>query len=216
MKRTRMIAGLACALLLTAGSAFAGTVNYGWEDGGTALGVAAFSGATPTVSNSNTQVNTGSYSLQVVKGQASTEYVYLGWIKGLQVGDTVTASFWVYDTTPSTNPSGRIWSHYDDSATDVMVNSGSGTGPSAYSGSSVWSQTSYTYTVAAGHTGMVIEGRVYGAIGSTLWFDDLSITAPDTATVLLPAAAPVPEPSSLWSLAAGLTGLLGLIRKQTL
>ncbi|MFH1730746.1 MAG: PEP-CTERM sorting domain-containing protein, partial [Planctomycetota bacterium] len=62
-----------------------------------------------------------------------------------------------------------------------------------------------SWTVADGHTGLVIEARTYSDPGDTVWLDDFQVTCPDTATVVMISGggAPViPEPAGL--------GLIGL------
>jgi hypothetical protein len=209
--KMRRLTSISAALLVIGMcmSAQAQTVNYSWEDGGTFLGTGT-SNNTVTAINVTDQVYSGSKSLMLTDSTATAAYAYLAWVKGLTAGDTVTASFWVYDTTSSGSPSGRIWGHYDNSATDPLVNNGSASGNSTYSGATPWTQLSYTWTVAAGNTGLVIESRIYtsgGTLPGSIWIDDLSITAPDAATVVLPT----PEPATMALL--GLGSLMFIRRK---
>jgi hypothetical protein len=175
--------------------------DYGWEDGGTVLGVYNLVTAANVVAPD--PVHAGAHSLRLTKGDASTDQAYVAWIKGLTTGDQVTVSFWGYDTT-SGNPSLRIWAHYNDSPTDPMQFDTSASGSSTYTGSTGWTQLSYTWTMPAGHTGLMIEARAYGAINAQLWVDDIRVTAPDTATVRF-----APEPTGLLLLA-----FLGLFRRR--
>ncbi len=118
-----------------------------------------------------------------------TPQACIAWIRDLSDGDEVTASFWVYDTTPQgDNPKGRIWGHWNDNTNpdSVTTYNGSASGNTTYS-TEGWSQLENTWTVSGGHTGLVIEARIYSSTGANiLWFDDLSITAPDGASFVLP------------------------------
>jgi hypothetical protein len=200
---------LAIALLCFASSAFAvQTATYGWEDGNTVLGTYG----TPVVSNDSTMAKSGSRSLKMVDDYSGsgTPQAYVAWIKDLAEGDQVTASFWVYDVTIS-SPSGRIWGHYNDSASDVNQYDGSASGNSTYSGPNGWTYLSYTWTIASPHTGLVVEARTYSDGLDTIWVDDLTVTAPDSATIVL-----VPEPGAFVAFASGLIGLVGFVgRKRT-
>lgn len=172
------------------------TETYGWEDGNTVLG---------TYGNANVGLSTdpvhgGSYSLEFWESpEGGTPQAYVGWVKDLNDGDTVMASFWVYDTTPSANPSGRIWGHWNDDPIDPDEYSGSAGGNTTYSAGTGWSQLEHEWTVADGHTGLMIEARLYsGEEYDTIWVDDLTIEAPDGATIELPNI-PVALQRSTWA-----------------
>ena len=196
------------AMLLVASGAFALTVNYGWEDGGVVLGTFG------TVLASNVAapdpVYGGNHSLKLVDNYSgsATPQAYVAWIQGLQDGDQVTASIWVYDTTSGSpgSPSGRIWGHWNDTG-GINGYSGSASGNSSYPPGTGWSQLSYTWTVASSHTGLVVEVRTYSDEEDTIWVDDLSVTAPDRDGVTIATPA-VPEPASLSVLAIGALGLI--------
>lgn len=197
------------AMLFVAANAMALTVTYGWEDGGTVLGTYG----TVLASNTNQLANTGSRSLKLVDNYSgsNTPQAYVAWIKNLQAGDIVTASFWVYDTTPGGSPSGRIWAHYNNSNSNVNQYDGSAGGNNTYSGSSPWSLLSFSWTMPVGKTGLIIEARTYSDGQDTIWVDDLTVTAPDHATIVTPA---VPEPGSLLALASGIIGIAGIVIRR--
>ncbi len=199
----RKIASFVGIVALLAAPAYAvQVVEYGWEDGGTILGsysdIDAYNVGAPD------PVYAGERSLKLVdQAESGTPQAYVAWITGLTDGDEVTGSFWRYDTTPGASPSGRIWGHWNDDPDDVMGYSGSASGQTDYGPGLGWDETSYTWTVADGHTGLIIEARTYSSPGDTVWIDDITISAPDGATIHV-----APEPSSLLLLGLGVVGLI--------
>ncbi len=161
------------------------TETFGWEGSDAVLGIYGNGVATiETVS----PVYTGSQSLKFEETPlGGTPQAFVGWIQDLNDGDTVAASFWVYDDTPSASPSGRIWGHWNDDPTDPTVYDGSASGNTTYSDGTGWSFLEWEWTIVDGHTGLIIEGRIYSSTEyDTLWFDDLTVIAPDGATILFP------------------------------
>ena len=207
------------SLLFLSGAAQAATVTYGWEDGGTVLGTYLDIEAT-NVDGLFNPVYSGDHSLYLLDQTASgTPQAYVGWITGLQNGDTVTAGFWVYDDTPGASPSGRIWGHYTDDSSDIDSYAGSASGSSTYSDGTGWSYLEYTWTFDDGdsddRTGLVIEARTYSDSGAYIYVDNLTITAPDTATIITPAtSATVPVPASLWLAGSGIVAMIGVRRRS--
>ncbi|MFQ5807475.1 MAG: PEP-CTERM sorting domain-containing protein [Phycisphaerae bacterium] len=181
--------------------------TYGWEDSvGTVLGL--YGTGDPPIIATNVgapdPVHTGDRSLKLEDNSPSgTPQAYLAWIVGLTDGDVVDASFWRYDDTPGVSPSVRIWGHWNDDPFDIYGYNGSAGGNSDYGPGEGWDQTSQSWTVADGHTGLIVEARTYSSPGDTVWVDDLMVTAPPSATIYL-----VPEPGSLALLALGGLGLL--------
>ncbi len=182
----RITVPLTCILVLFAGvvSAQTTTQSFGWED--SAVTVLYTYPASDSILSTNVTapdpVYAGSRSLKLEDNAASgTPQVYLVWITGLTDGDQVDGSFWRYDTTSGSSPSCRIWGHWNDGAT-IDVSDGSASGNSDYGPGTGWDQTSYSWTVADGHTGLVIEVRTYSSDGDIVWIDDLEVTIPDTAT----------------------------------
>jgi hypothetical protein len=173
------------------------TDSFGWEDGtSTALGF--FDSGNLTMENSGEQANGGTRSLKMTENPSSgTPQAYIWWVNGLVDGDQVTASFWVYDTTVGTNPSGRIWGHYTSDPMDINSYSGSAGGNDTYSDGSGWSQLSWTWTFASDgdDTGLVVEARIYsGADGDFIYIDDaeISVTAAGPVTITAPDGTTVP------------------------
>ncbi len=159
----------------------------------------------------DTVAHSGNVSLKLTDGGASgTPQGYVGWVTGLVDGDEVTASLWFYDTTPGGSPSGRLWGHYTSGGIDDYA--GSASGSYDYGPGTGWHEIEYTWTFDAGtdRTGLVIEARTYSGLGDTIWVDDLTVSAPDHATICV---AMVPEPASMLLLALG--GLAGLVRRRS-
>jgi len=161
------------------------TESFGWEETYTVLGI--FGNGVASI-EATSPVYSGSQSLKFVETPlGGTPQAFVGWIQNLSDGDTVAASIWVYDTTPSASPSGRIWAHWNDDPVDPTGYNGSAGGNSTYSDGTGWSFLEYEWTVADGHTGLMIEGRIYSSAEfDTIWIDELTITAPDGATILFP------------------------------
>lgn len=213
---------IGAALVACCGSASAATVSYGWEDGTTTPILGSFGnvGSANVVSggaDGRPAAYEGSFMLEVTESPASgTPQAYVAWVTGLNDGDTVTASFWGYDTTPGASPSLRIWGHYATSSELLAGNSasfaGSAGGNSTYTDGLGWSQVSHTWTVS-GADALVIEARLYSvADGDTYWIDALSVTAPNGAVIATPA--PVPVPAAVWLMGSAIAGLAGYARRR--
>lgn len=163
------------------------TADYGWEDTATLLGMYPADCLIDDIATSPTDpVYSGDQSLYLESNYSSTAQGYVAWIVGLEDGDEVTASFWCYDITDEGYPSGRIWAHWNDDPNDPQGYSGSAGGNSTYSSGIGWEQLDHSWTVSGGHTGIVIEARHYGDVGTILYFDDISVTAPVTAEIRFP------------------------------
>ena len=207
MSMSKVLAGVCCLVLFNA-VANGGLVNYGWEDGGTVLGM--YGAGSPPVIATNVgapdPVYSGLRSLRLEDNSPSgTPQAYVAWVKGLQDGDSITATVWRYDDTLGTAPSCRIWGHWNDDPNDLNGYNGSASGNEDYGPGIGWGQTAHTWVVDDGHTGLVIEMRTYSNPCDTVWVDELVITAPDHATIM------VPEPATLGLL---LIGGLALLRRR--
>jgi len=95
------------AVLMTAVSASAAiSASYGWENGGTVLGLYGSNISAQNVDGSTPGAHSGSRYLQLTEDPHSgTPQAYLAYIEGLTDGDEVTASFFGYDDTPTGSPS---------------------------------------------------------------------------------------------------------------
>ncbi len=194
----KFLLSFAALLLLFPISALAfQTETYGWEESYTVLGV--YGNGNPDLEYTD-PVYSGSQSLEFYESPlGSTPQAIVCWIQNLDEGDTVMASFWVYDTTPAAYPSGRIWGHFNANYADPGHYDGSAGGNGDYSAGTGWSFLEWEWTVAEGHTGLMIEGRIYSSAEfDTIWFDDITITAPDGATIIFPNI-PVALVRSTWA-----------------
>ena len=195
--------------LMVAPAVHAATSTYGWEDGvDTILGsyndINAFNVGSPD------PVHSGSRSLKLVdQASSGTPQAYVAWITGLEDGDAVEAGFWRYDTTSGSAPSVRIWAHYTNDLSDIDSYSGSAGGNSDYGSGEGWDLAEWSWTFDSNYgNGLVIEARTYSNPGDTVWIDDLTITAPDTATI----TTPVPLPAAIWLFGSSLIGFVGIRR----
>jgi len=182
-------------LALGAGTAFADSMSYSWEDGiYTILG----SYGDIIATNDGTYAWGGTHSLKLEDQAVSgTPQAYLAWVTGLQDGDVVTAAFYRYDVTPGAGPSVRIWGHWNDTD-DINGYSGSAGGNDDYGPGEGWDCVQWTWTVADGHTGLVIEARTYSVAGDTVWVDDLCVIAPQGSVIMIPDGS-VPTEATSWS-----------------
>lgn len=171
-----------------AAAAYTGTVTFGWEGSETVLGLYG-TGTPPIVATLVTApVHGGTQALSLEDNSPTgTPQAYVAWIVGLSDGDEITASFWRYDVTPgSTPPSSRIWGHWNDDPDDLYGYNGSAGGNNDYGPGTGWDMVEHTWTVADGHTGLVVEIRTYSEPGDTVFIDDLTVTAPTGATIWTP------------------------------
>lgn len=180
MKRNLICGAVVAAMGLMAASAsaqFNYNASYDWEDGGTTLGQF---GTNLVTENSSEQAYTGVSSLKMIEDPPSgTPQAYVAWVKNLIDGDEITASFWVYDTTPGASPSGRIWGHYSTSD-DITNYMGSAGGNSTYSDGLGWSYLEWTWTFDSAintRDAFVLEARIYSALaGDFIYVDDVSVS----------------------------------------
>jgi hypothetical protein len=181
-----------------ASAGFAYEMWYGWEDCGTVLGMYPVDGVIPTVVGS--PVYSGMWALQVEDNAASgTPQAYVAYVYGLTAGDSVYCEFARYDVTPGTNPSCRIWAHWNDSyPPDINGYDGSAGGNGDYGPGLGWDVTGWYWIVppdSVPHYGIVIECRTYSYDGDIVWIDDLYVYAPSRIGVCI--HVPEPGPSAV-------------------
>ena len=188
-------------VLLAASFAHADMVMCGWEGGIPVLGMYG-SGEPPILASFGQPpdpMHGGLQSLRLEDNSPSgTPQAYVAWVKGLSDGDIVEAGVWRYDMTPSLSPSCRIWGHWNDDPNDVNGYSGSAGGNDDYGPGTGWDYTQWSWTVADGHTGLVVEIRTYSSPGDVVWCDDMVVIAPEGATIIVPEAMS-PVDSASWS-----------------
>ncbi|MBU0741555.1 hypothetical protein KKG45_10155 [bacterium] len=185
------------------------TLSYGWEDGvGTAHGIYGNVGGTVNVGDFSHSGDRSLYTWEEPLG--GTPQVYLAWITGLQLNDVVNVDCWVFDDTPDPDyyPRFRLWGHYSTNDINDYAGTASGLGP--YTTGIGWENIadSWTYGVSGtpdpDATALVIEFRIYSGTGVTppgdtdTWVDDITITAPDNATIYFPDREPVGNEDSSW------------------
>lgn len=206
------------AIGLFAGVAQAQHLNgsYDWEDGATVLGVFE-DGAVVLTENSTEQAHSGTKSLKFTEEVlGGTPQGFVAYIENLVEGDTITAGMWVYDTTPGTNPSGRIWAHYANPG-DVYSYRGSALGNNTYSDGTGWSYLEWDWTFnedCGGTNGcrnaFVLEIRLYSSLdGDFIYVDDVNVDVNSTsgnATLTFPGAGSGGYDLTVGALTHGQTG----------
>ncbi len=171
-------------LLMVTQMASAETVLFGWEGTDTVLGEHI-----DVIAQISTEhVHGGSQSLYIEENSGkATSAAFVALITGLQVGDTVDAEFWRYDTTPGSSPSVRIWGRWVSDPDSLNINYWSAGGNSDYGPGTGWDLTSWSWEATADSLqNLVIEARIYSAVGDAAWIDDMTITAPTGAIIYVP------------------------------
>ena len=179
-----------------------------WENGETAFALVGT--GDPAIIATNVAdpdpVYAGLHSLRLEDNSPSgTPEAWVAYLYNLNNGDEVTVGFWRYDITPSDAPSLRIWGHWADGLPgDLETENGSAGGNSDYGLGEGWDYVEHTWTVADGHTGLVIEARVYSNAGDTVWIDELVVMPPQNCTIVTPCMTVVDtEKSTFGALKAG-------------
>lgn len=219
---------VAIAVLFVAPAAWsAQTLTYGWEDGGTILGSYGNVADPTNVSGPQTGMkgdvapgtwtcpgpHGGDHYMHVAEDpHSSTPQAYVAWIINLVPGDMVYADFWAYDDeSADPNPDIRIWAHYStsDDITNYQGSAGEGLNNSGYTTGTGWENcsSSWEFGTPAGYgaeTALVIEFRLYSSPTTSTeyrtdyWGDDITVTAPDHATIIFPEPVSAVE-SATWS-----------------
>ncbi len=203
MKTLLTIMVLAALAALAVPAVAQQTATFGWDGAGVlALGYfgTPVDGDYPILASledgTNVPVYNGSHSLMCVDHAPSgTPQLFAAFVHNLRPGDEVHGQVARYDDTPDASPSGRIWGHWNDSLgepfEDINQYDGSASGQGDYGLGLGWDITEFIWVVPEDHQGLVIELRTYSSPGDTVWFDDLTITAPDHAFIRFPGDDPV-------------------------
>jgi hypothetical protein len=204
MKRWLMLIALTlavCGLTAPAGANPVPDIFCGFEGGETVLDLFGTGEPPILAENVGDVFYGGDSSLRLIDNSPSgTPQAYIAYIWGLTDGQEITAGFWRYDDTPGAAPSCRIWGHWNDELPENPGGyNGSAGGNSDYGPGTGWDETTHTWTVEGGHTGLVIEVRVYSNAGDTVWIDDLWILPPGECTIQTPCEIVVPVRTTTFS-----------------
>ncbi len=210
--RTLMIVLVAASLLATPALADR-TYVYSWDDGDNTI-LGTFDNCTADLSDVYNMPLHNGYGVALTK----TTDVFSGYataffacVWNLRVGDQVTASFWRYDMGVG-YPRMRLWAHYNNGliesdyrGQDLEVNDGLAYGNNSFGTESGWERFTYTWTIPANQTGLVIDSVIYGDYGVVMYVDELTVTVPDHAYARVPgtyydnAGSPTAAASATWS-----------------
>ncbi|MBD3335402.1 MAG: hypothetical protein GF355_07780 [Candidatus Eisenbacteria bacterium] len=121
-------------------------------------------------------------------------------MRDLLPGDTVTASFYRYTEMGGREPSCQIWAHWNDDPDDLYGFDGDAGGNEEFGTGGEWDLTEWSWFVpyGTGHTGLVIEVRLFSEPGDTIWIDYMTIEAPAHSVVALPGDDPTPATETTW------------------
>jgi hypothetical protein len=181
--------------LLAVPALAAQTFTYDWDGEADYLGCFSFA-TTAEVGvafNRDGSAGNGLLLTKTVTGGNAVSFLAAVW--HLQEGDEVTVSVWRYDNLPSM-PYFGLWAHYNDAlngenarSQSLQLNDGTVTGDNRLGTQNGWEEYSHTWTIGAGHTGLVIDAVISDTnSGGQILIDDLTITVPDHASVRLPDA----------------------------
>ena len=169
---------------------------YGWEDAVVgAEGALGIYGNVDSALVTDQQAHSGDKALEITEFPLSgTPQTYIAWVKGIEAGDTVTASIWVKGAGETSK--GRIWGIYS-AADDINVYGGSAYGPDPFVGlGGVWEQQSHTWTMDDMEA-FVLQARIYSYEGDNnniIYVDDIDITCSNpNAEIIFPGSGDVPD-----------------------
>lgn len=211
--RTQLFASGVVAAMATSAMAEI-SASTGWEDTSADALLGTF-GNVGDYGYDSADAYAGANSLFMTEDPLSgTPQGYVGWVRGLSAGDTVTVTMWFKGEdsgSGDTIAKGRLWAHYTDEV-DSTSYIASASGPSGYAGDEgVWEQSSHTWTIADGQTALMVEARIYSyGENNMILGDNLTIVVSnDSANITLAGVVPAPGAIAL----LGVAGLAGRRRR---
>ena len=183
MRSTLLSLLLLVVVLVVTGIASAnpvGPVRCDWETGGTVLGMSG-TGSPPIIATNASApdpVFTGTYSLRLEQNSPTgSPKAYVAAIWDLDGdGQQIMVSFMRYYDPLIATPLCRLWGRWNDELPgNLEADHGDAGGVFDFAGSGGWDEVSYTWTVAGGHRGLVLELYLDIPEGGTVWIDDLDI-----------------------------------------
>jgi hypothetical protein len=171
------------------------TFTYDWDGEADYLGCfsSATTAAVDAAYNRDGSAGNGLLLTKTVAGGNAQSFLAAVW--HLQEGDEVTVSVWRYDSL-SNMPYFGLWAHYNDAldgenarSQSLHINDGNVIGDNRLGAQNGWEEYTHTWTIGAGHCGLVIDAIISDTnIGGQVMVDDLTVTVPDHASVRLPDA----------------------------
>ncbi|MCP4837486.1 MAG: hypothetical protein GY895_22295 [Phycisphaera sp.] len=206
-----------CAVGLLGPSALAGEfgvfASAGWEDP-TALAILGSSGNLSEFGYDESDVHAGGSSLFLTEApMGGTPEAYVAYVTGLQAGDVVHASMWFKGE--GVVGKGRLWGHYANDGIDAE--DGTAGGATSYAGiGSTWEESTHTWIIPEGKTGLVIEARLYGYLDDNRLLGDDLFVGVSSASAQIQIAGQLAAPPVVPG-AAGMFGMLsgfGALRRR--
>ena len=141
--------------------------SYNWDDGGTILG---------SYGNLSSATNVDGVLVLTEDPIDGTPSAYIAAVSGLSGGESIEVCVDMY--TPDSDVKGRIWGHYYDGL-DISSYDGSASGTDDYADTyGDWESLCYTWTVADGKVGFILEARMYSYNdGSPLSVDNMTVNS---------------------------------------
>ncbi|HOX24158.1 MAG TPA: hypothetical protein PLL30_00210 [Candidatus Krumholzibacteria bacterium] len=197
-RQTILVLALAGLATVAAGNPLPGC---GWEDcPETVLGLAG-PGMEPIIASlamAPDPVLEGIRSLRLVHNAPGwAPRAYLAYVDGVGNGDRIMVEIARYAAAPGIAPC-RIRGRYNDSLPDLDVNDGDAGGPDDPGGLG-WQWVSYTWEMAGGHSGLVIDVEMTGEAGDTVWLDMMIVVPPGDCTLAIPCYTVVPAQGRTYS-----------------
>lgn len=171
------------------------TFTYDWDGEADYLGCFSYATTADVGALYNREGSAGNGLLLTKTAVGGNAVSFLAAVWHLQEGDEVTVSVWRYDNS-SGMPYFGLWAHYNDALDSenargqtMTINDGTVIGDNRLGIQNGWEEYTHTWTIGAGHCGLVIDAIMSDSnAGGQIMVDDLTITVPDHAAVRLPDA----------------------------